>query len=303
MSKLVKAHLALFIVNLIYGANYLIAKGLMPSVILPNAFILIRVLGATFLFWLIYLFNYQKVKSKDLLMFAVCALFGVAINQLFFFNGLMRTSPLNSSIIMTTTPIIVFVLSIFMLKEKPLKTRVVGIVLGAIGSILLTSMSKQNMGTASLLGDSFIFINALSYAFYLVLIKPYMQRYSPITVSAWVFLFGLIFVLFWPDSTKELSLIQWENFTIDIYVKISFVIVGVTFFTYLLNVYALKMVSPSVNSSYIYLQPVLAGVFIYLSYLMNEDDYTGDFSIWKVLCTLLIFVGVYLVSIRKIKSK
>jgi len=95
---LVKSHIALFIVNLMYGANYVIAKGLMPDVIGPNGFILLRVVGAVLLFWLIFSFQSEKIARKDFLLLAVCGLFGVAMNQLLFFNGLMLTSPLNAPV-------------------------------------------------------------------------------------------------------------------------------------------------------------------------------------------------------------
>ncbi len=302
MSKKLLAHLALFIVNLMYGANYVIAKGVMPTHVGPNGFILMRVMGAVTLFWLILSFRWQKVAKKDILRLLFCGLFGVGMNQLLFFNGLMRTSPLNSSIIMTTTPIIVFVLSIIVLKEKSTKTKIIGISLGTIGSITLTLLSSGNSAISSSLGDLFILLNAISYSIYLVLVKPLMTRYNPLTVITWAFSFGLMFVLLWTPSSQEFSEISWQTLPYDIPWKIGFVVIGVTFLPYLLTVVAMKTVSPSVASSYIYLQPVLAGLFIYLSYLIGSDDYTSDFSIYKVLCAILIFSGVYLVS-KKEKKK
>ena len=296
MSKKVLAHLALFAVNLLYGANYVIAKGVMPKYVGPNGFILMRVIGAVALFWMIFLFRFQKVAKKDLITLAFCGLFGVGLNQLLFFNGLMRTSPLNASIIMTMTPIIVFILSIIFLKEKSTRTKIIGILLGTGGSIMLTMLSKQVGSEASSLGDLFILLNAVSYSIYLVLVKPLMVKYSPLTVISWVFAFGLVYVLIWPFSTSELSIVEWSTMPTDIPWRIIFVVVGVTFLPYLLTVVAMKNVSPSVASSYIYFQPVLTGLFIYIFYLIGSDDYTADFSYLKLLCAIVIFVGVYLVS-------
>lgn len=296
MSPRIKSHFLLFIVNLMYAINYLVAKGLMPDHIQPNGFILYRVAGATILFWIIFSFNYEKVKRKDFKFLMLTALFGVAVNQLLFFNGLMRTSPLNSSIIMTSTPIMVFILSIIILKEKPTKLKVYGVILGAVGSILLILLSTQNQGSASFIGDSLIFINALSYSVYLVLVKPLMAKYKPLTVITWVFTFGLIYVLMWPYSSTEFidSLsIEW---TLEVSLKIIFVIIGVTFLPYLLTVVAMKHLSPSIASSYIYLQPILASVFIFLFAYFGGKDYTADFSLWKIMAALLVFIGVYMVS-------
>jgi len=296
MSKNLLSHLALFAVNLLYGINYVVAKGLMPNTIKPNGFILMRVSGAVILFWLLLLNKFEKVDKKDYIILALCGLFGVAINQLFFFNGLMRTSPLNASILMTTTPIIVFVLSIFMLKEKPTSIKVVGILIGASSSIALSILSSGTSHLTSSEGDLYILLNALSYSFYLVLVKPLMTKYKPITVISWVFTFGLIYVLIWPFSIKEFTEINWSVMSVDIPWRIAFVVVGVTFLPYLLTVFAMKKVSPSVASSYIYFQPVLAGVFIFIFAWLGDHDFTADFSWLKVTCSLFIFLGVYLVS-------
>lgn len=269
----------------------------MPKYVGPNGFILMRVLGAVVLFWSVLLFKLEKVAKKDLVTLAFCGLFGVGINQLLFFNGLMRTSPLNASLIMTATPIIVFVLSMFVLKEKATKNKLLGIALGAIGSVNLILLGSGNGGTdSSSLGDLFIIMNAVSYSIYLVLVKPLMAKYRPLTVITWVFTFGLIYVLIWPFSSSEFSVVDWTMMPVDIPWRIAFVVIGVTFLPYLLTVLAMKNVSPSVASSYIYFQPMIASIFIYLSFVMGLEDYTGDFSMWKLASALFIFVGVYLVS-------
>ena len=294
MQPLVKSHLALFAVNLLYAINYLVAKDLMPGVMGANGFILLRISGATLLFWLVYSFRFEKIKARDLLILASCGLFGVAVNQLFFFNGLMRTSPVNASVIMTTTPILVFILSIFILKEKPQIIKVIGLVIGASGAILFTLQTKQD-STSSLLGDIFIFANAASYALYMVLVKPLMARYKPLTVITWVFTFGLIFVLCWPLGHSEFQGTNFGDLSTNVLARLAFVVVGVTFLPYLLMVYAMKRVSPSVSSTYIYIQPVLTAFFIYLYFQFGLTNYTADFSFGKILCALFVFIGVYLV--------
>lgn len=285
-----------------YAINYIVAKGLMPKIIAPNAFILLRVSGAAVLFWLLYSFNFERVERKDFLRLMICALFGVAVNQLFFFNGLMRTSPLNSSIIMTATPIIVFALSILILKEKPTPRKIVGVLLGAIGAITIIVLSSNSQGTGSPLGDLFIFINASSYSLYMVLVKPLMQKYKPLTVITWVFTFGLIYVLCWPLSSLEISQTNFSSWQTTDFYKVAFVIVGVTFLPYLLTVTAMKIVSPSVASSYIYLQPVLVTLFIVALFYFGIIDYSSDLSLKKLFAAILVFIGVYLVSKKRKKQ-
>lgn len=297
MSKIVKAHLALFTVNALYGANHIVAKGVMPDYLTPSVFIFMRASGAMVLFWLMkFLFVREKVKRKDLVLLAICGLFGVAVNQLFFFHGLSLTSSINSGIIMTINPILVVVLSFFILKEAITWRKSVGIGLGATGAILLTLTAGTGHGD-SVLGDLFIFINATSYAIYLVLVKPLMKKYAPLTVITYVFSFGLIYVSLFPPTLVELTSTDFSAIPMNIVYVILFVIIAVTFLTYLLTVYGLKYLSPSVSSSYIYLQPVLVMLFAYLfSAIGVASDYTNTITFEKVGYMLLIFTGVYITS-------
>lgn len=303
-SNLLRAHLALFMVNALYGANHVLAKGVMPDFLSPNVFIFLRAAGAASLFWIVkLLFVKERVQRKDLILLAVCGLFGVAVNQLFFFHGLSLTSSINSGIIMTINPILVVILSFFLLKESISLKRMIGILMGAIGAILLTLTAGTGTGDSSL-GDLFIFFNASSYALYLVLVKPLMKKYAPLTVITYVFSFGLTYVTFYPPTLRELSVTDFSIIPMNIIYIIIFVVVGVTFLTYLLTVYGLKYVSPSVSSAYIYLQPVLVMFFaVIFSAIGIAEDYTNTITYEKVGYMLLIFVGVYITSSTSFKKK
>ena len=138
------------------------------------------------------------------------------------------------------------------------------------------------------IGNLLVFINATSYAIYLVLVKGLMKKYQPLTVMFFVFLFGLFFVF--PFGYQQLTSIDIELFSRDIYLKVLFVVVCTTFIAYLFNAFALKTLSPSVVSIYIYLQPVLASV-IAIIYNSDSIDYI------KILSSFFIFTAVFLVSI------
>lgn len=294
-----KAHLALLFVNVLYGASHVLAKGVMPQFLSPNVFILFRVFGATTLFWFVLSFiGREKINKADYPRLIACGLFGVAINQLFFFHGLNLSSAFNSGIIMALNPIMVVVLSFFLLNERITMLRSFGIALGAVGAILLTLKGATGKGDSSL-GDLFLFINSLSYAIYLVIVKPLMQRYKPITVITWVFTFGLGFVLLFPPTIPQFLQTDYSAFTSEIVLKIGYVIVGVTFLTYLLTMYGLKYLSPTVSSSYIYTQPVMVILFAWLFAMLSwSADYTGTITLEKIGYMLVIFVGVYITSKR-----
>src|SRR5690554_4891780 len=205
MNKVLLAHLALFAQNAIYGANHLLAKGVTPDYLGPNGFILLRGGITTMLFLIIFLgFIREKVDKKDLFRLAITGLFGVCVNQLFFFNGLALTSPMNVGVIMTSTPILVVLLSYFILKEKITKLKALGAFVGAVGAIALTTVGKAPEFDSSL-GDLFIFINALSFGIYLVLVKPLMNKYKPLTVITYNFIFGFIFIMMYPPVWTEVA--------------------------------------------------------------------------------------------------
>ena len=121
--KRLLAHIALSVVALTYGGNYLVAKGLMPDLVGPSGFIVLRVTGALVLFGLLLLARSEKVDRKDLPRMAFCGLTGVGINMLLFFNGLNVTSPVNASLIMTVNPILVLLASAVMLGQPIVRRR------------------------------------------------------------------------------------------------------------------------------------------------------------------------------------
>lgn len=301
MDRRAQAHIALFTVNLIYGINYVVAKSLMPTVIGPSGFIALRVIGAGALFWGLLGLRPQRVQMSDLLKLLLCAVFGVAVNQLMFFHGLMRTAPVNASIIMVATPILVLVMAGVLIKERITWTKVAGVLLGAAGALALIFLKPAGGSSgATTLGDAFILINAVSYAIYLVIVKPLMARYSAVTVMAWCFLFGTAMVL--PLGWVELAAVEWSRLSIPVWTAIGFVVVLVTFVAYLLNTWALGAVSPTVVGTYIYMQPVLAalGTWVFMRIGADRIGLSGSYDTaigWQQgLCAAAIFLGVHLVN-------
>ncbi|MDQ3100661.1 MAG: DMT family transporter [Bacteroidota bacterium] len=301
MPRRTLAHIALFLVNLIYGINFVVAKGLMPVVIQPSAFILMRVSGACILFWILRLFLPERVVPSDVKRLFLCALFGVVINQLMFFEGLMRTSPINSSIIMVATPILVLVMSAMLIGERITWLKIIGVLLGASGAIALVFLKPEASGPdGSRLGDLFILINAISYALFLVIVKPLMARYSAVTVMAWCFLFGLVMMI--PIGIGDLLLVDWKGLTRPLIAAMAFVVIMVTFVAYLMNTWALRIVEPSLVGMYVYLQPLMAVLLTWLFMRIGAErigipgNYDGALGLPQIICASLIFLGVHLVG-------
>ncbi|MFK2818765.1 DMT family transporter [Flavobacteriaceae sp. LMIT009] len=294
-SNVFKAHLALLGANVIYGVNYIVAKGIMPDKIGPSAFVFIRLLFGGILFWMLKAFIKESIAKKDFPRIVLCGFLGAAANQLLFFNGLNLTSPIDASIILTATPVIVLVLSVILLKERITSNKIIGITIGAIGAIVLIWHSNSGEGTSSLLGNVLVFLNSSVYGLYLVIVKPLLKKYHSTTIISWVFLFGFFFML--PFGIPDIVNTNFSEFTLNTYLVVGFVVIFTTFFAYLFNIYALNYVSPAVNSSYIYLQPAVSFIMVSLyAYLLNQTVYAQDINATKIVSCLLVILGVYLIS-------
>lgn len=289
------AFLLAFSAAIIYGINYTIAKEVMPLYVKPYGFILLRLIGGTILFWVVGIFIRKEVIIlNDFPRIILASIFGTALNMLTFFKGLSMTSPISASAIMVTTPIIVLIFSAIILKERVTKRKLSGIFIGLFGAILLI-VYGQNIGTSSnaILGNILVFINSTSYALYLILISNLTQKYHPLTIAKWLYLFGLFFVI--PFGIHEFNEIEWNNLPSTIYYKIGYVVIFTTFLAYLFNITAIKKLKPTTLSIFIYLQPVLATTY---ALIVGSDSLNKV----KIMATILIFIGVYLVSYKPKKK-
>ncbi len=290
MSKRALAIIAALGATLIYGLNHTIAKGVMPTHIRPFGFILLRVLGATLLFWGISFFGpKEKIDRKDWIRLVLCALFGMVINMLAFFKGLELSTPINSAVLVTTTPIIVVVLSAILIKEKIHWRRGLGILIGLVGAILLILYGSEIRQDAPNipLGNMLFLVNAIFFGLYLIFAKKLIEKYHPFTLMKWLFLVGLIINI--PIGYQQFSEVAWTTLPMDAIWKMTFVVIGTTFCTYLFNVFALTQLKASTVSSFTYLQPLFGILF---AILIDADH----LSPVKIGAAFLVLLGVYLVS-------
>jgi len=293
MNKRTLALLAAFGASAIYGINHTIAKDVMPTYIQPYGFILLRVSGAAILFWIIgFWAPKERIDKKDLFRILGCAFFGMVINMLMFFKGLSLSTPINSAVMITISPIIIFSLSVVILKEKITFLKIFGILLGFAGAlslILFTEETAQNAENIPL-GNALFLINATSYAIYLILVKPLTVKYHVITLMKWMFLIAIFINL--PITLSEFNQVEWSNLPLDAILKMTFVVVGTTFMTYLLNIFALKHLNASTIGVFMYLQPLLGILF---AVLVGSDS----LNMLKVFAAALVFLGVYIVTNRR----
>jgi drug/metabolite transporter (DMT)-like permease len=284
-----KAHTGLVFTNIFFGLNYTTVKYLTGGGFIgPFGINAIRVGVAVALFWVLYLFKPGSpgIKKEDAGRFVLCALTGVAITQLLFIKGLSLTYSIHASLLILITPILITIFAAVVLKEKAGIAKIAGLLLG-IGGAMVLILSRQQTGTGSnvVLGDVFVIINAISYTIYFILVKPLMDKYNAVHVIRWVFTFGAIMVL--PFGWQEFSAVNWPSFSFTEYGCLFLIVVCGTFFTYLFNVFGIKVLGASVAGNYIYTQPFFAAG-IAMIFLGERLD------MYKIIAAILIFTGVYL---------
>jgi drug/metabolite transporter (DMT)-like permease len=251
----------------------------------------VRVAVTLTLFWILFLFKPGKIKfdKKDLPRFAVCALTGIVINQLFFIKGVSLTNVIHSSLLSLGSPIFITIIAAFLLKEKFTLLKGMGLACGIGGASILVLMKDHSGAVASnmVLGDILVLINAISYAFYLVLVRPLMAKYSGIQVLRWIFTIGAFGIL--PIGFPYILEASCSSFDISHWLVLGYVAVFATFVAYLLTVKSIALIGSSATGAFIYTQPVFAAIFAML--------FAGEyFTLYKVMAAALIFTGVYLVN-------
>lgn len=291
MQKKVLALAAATLATTIYGINHTVAKSVMPIYIGSLGFVLLRVLGATILFWTIGLFfKSKKIEKKDRLTILKCGLFGMGFNIAAFIAGLDYSTPVNSSILIIIVPIFVVILSYFIFKNKINFSKIVGIFLGFIGAmaLIINADTNSSIGRNIPLGNFLFIINSISYAYYLIIVKPMAEKYDLITLFKWLFLIGLIFNF--PLGINQFLEVEWNNLPLnEAVLPMLYVVICTTFMTYFLNGYALTRLTSSEVAVFVYLQPIIGVAFA----LFSKSD-TLSFTI--IIASVLIFSGLYLTT-------
>lgn len=293
MNEKLKAHVLVLLGNFFFGTAVVAVKHVTPLLMPPLAVNVIRVGVALSLFWLLYFLKPTSpalIKRKDIPLFLICGLTGVAINQILFIKGTALTSPIHTALLALSTPIAITVIAAWLLQEKITLNKIAGLVLGIGGAVILILLKSKVDKESNTFGDILIVLNAVSYAFYLVLAKPLMESYKPLHVIRWVFLIGALFIL--PIGYNDFMQVQWNLFLWHHWFALAFVVLGATFFAYMFIVYGIAKLGSSVTGTYIYTQPVFATI---TSMILFGEQLT----LVKVVAALLIFGGVFLVNLKR----
>jgi len=284
------AHLSMFAACAIWGLMAPLGKDAMSNGLDGPSMVLIRVVGGAALFWLTSLFvKREHVPLKHVFVFAGAAVFGIVFNQCGYIMGLSYTSPINASIVTTSMPIFAMILAALILKEPLTSKKVVGVLLGCSGALMLilTSAAHASDKVGDIRGDLMCLGAQFSYALYLSLFNKFVRQYSVVTVNKWMFLWAAIFLspLLAPHTYAKLS----QPLALRTILETGYVVFFGTYVGYLLIIKAQKVLRPTVVSVYNYVQPVVAVTVSILSGI-------GVMKWTHALAVVLVFTGVALVT-------
>lgn len=296
MNKRTLAHLALVFTNLFFAINLSAVKHLTNlQLAKPFGINVVRVGLSVLLFWFLYLLKPVKIKieKEDRMRLLLCAVTGIAINQLLFLKGLSLTYSIHAALLMLITPILIVFIAAWILRERLGIFKVTGLALGISGALVLI-LEKDNFGSGIniLWGDILIIINAISYTFYFILVKPLMLKYNAVVIIRWIFTFGLLLIL--PFGWVEFTEIPWTRYTAIDYTSMGLIVFTGTFLAYLFNVYGIKILGAAIAGFYIYTQPFFAALIAMI--FLHEE-----LTLYKLVAAALIFTGVYLAN-KQIKN-
>ena len=271
----------------------------LASSITPRMLVEMRFLGATFLLWLAsFFFPKEHVTHQDMLKMFFGCLLGVMLNQGLFTFGVNITSPIDASVITTSTPIFTMIIAALYLKEPITSKKVMGVFIGAMGALLLilsNASLDDTTRSSNIWGDITCILAELSFACYLVFCKDLIARYSPITLMKWMFTYASICVV--PFSYSDLATYDWGGMSIELLLAVGFTVVCATFLCYLLVPVGQKNLRPTVVSMYCYVQPIVASCIVAVYWG------TSSFTFPKMIAIVLVFTGVFLVTRSKSRAE
>lgn len=290
-------HVACFLAYSIFGINIIVCKDLAASnAISPLGIFSVRALGASILFWLMGLFTRrEKVDLKDYPKIFAASMLGLFITQVSFLYGIGNITPMDWSILTVLSPIFTMFTAAIVLKEPITFKKAGGVALSFAGIIVLILSSSHSGGAAdtSVFGVLMGLLNAFSFALYLGIFRPVIQKYSVVTFMKWMFLFSLAASL--PFTAGELVSVEWKAIPLTYYLELSFLVFFSTFIAYFLIPLGQKNIRPTIVSLYSYLQPIIASI---VSIWLGMDRVTP----LKVLAAVAVIAGVVVVSRSKAKQ-
>ena len=287
LSKSISAHISLLLCNIVWACDYpfynlVLGRYITPLAMVSASLVVAAVWSLIPMLWE----KHERIAAEDRIkIFGAALLIGIS-RKLCMMFGLAQTSPIDGSIISTTTPLIVLLLSVFVGLERFTKMKLLGLLLGMAGAIAIIISSSTTHEHSGLRGNLLIFTSACISAAYMVYFKRLVSKYRITTLLRWIYCISALIML--PIGAHEIIETKFDTMSSEIIFASLFVLIVPTYLPNLFLNYSLRFVAPTVTSIYAYIQPIVA---IILAVAMGLDKLHLD----TVLFALVIFVGVGLV--------
>ena len=297
MGRLKKPHpswviLALLSVQLLFGVNYVVSKVVVDT-LPPLVWASGRMLIAAFCMLVVALVLRRPHPKGGAAFFGplvVFSMFGIVINQSCFLVGLHYTTPSNSAVLNTLTPIFTLMIVTMRGQERKDLRKVFGFLCAFAGVLVLRKVEEFTLSNQTALGDLLIIMNCLSFSYFIAFGKRFLEKHDQFWTTAWLFLYGSV-------GLTAMALPEWTHFSLPpmnqrLLACILFAIFGGTLLTYFLNNWTLKYAKSSHVALFIYIQPVIA---IALAWLWMGHAPT----LRTLLSCGLIFLGMLIALSRE----
>lgn len=286
-----KGHIAILMANVIFGLGVPVTKALLDDWVTPIGYMASRCVFAAIIFWVVAAFMPKEhVDKKDMIVLLLGGLLGFVISQTLTAEALKFTTPVYFSLVAALTPIAVMILAAIFLKERISGLKIVGVVMGIGGALLMLYFSwTSGAGSDDLLGISLAVLSVLTWAIYLIITRKVSAKYSAVTQMKYFFLISAVVML--PIALMEpqqrLYSAEWGWSGV---LEMAFIVLFATGLGYFLIPYAMKFLRATTVSIYTNIQPVVASL---VAIAVGQDHLTWD----KPVAAILVLLGAYIVTI------
>jgi drug/metabolite transporter (DMT)-like permease len=256
----IRLYSLILLMVLFWSLNYIVGKIALRS-FPPLLLACIRTTMAALFVLPVYWWKKRRQDAPELwskgegLGVVLIALLGVALNQVFFVMGLSRTSVAHSSLVISASPVLVLLISGWLGRERLSTLKFVGMAIAAAGVGVLNLVPGKSHG-ATILGDTLVFLGALTFALYTVTSKQLVARHGALTLTTYAYLGGALML-----APLTLWLARDFNFSaapLTAWLSIVFMAAFPSVVCYLIFSYALVYIPASRVSAFSYLQPLIA---------------------------------------------
>ncbi|MFC1650960.1 DMT family transporter [Candidatus Latescibacterota bacterium] len=255
------ADIAMIITTVCWGLNFVITKsatGHEHDQFRIFVYNIIRFPSAALLLFITARLKGRKIMiyGRDMISVALLSFVGIFVYQILYMFGQTMTESANIGIIYSIAPILIVIISVISKIDKPTFFTFAGGLLGFCGLVLiLFEGGSFSIDKGSLL----FFLGLFCWAFYAVFSKPILDRYSPITVTAWVLFFGTVFQL--PLAIYQIPNQMWAELSGQniLFVTLSTLLSLYTGYT--LFYYSVSKIGPAKAGIYTNLTPVFTIFF------------------------------------------